>query len=258
MADAGRRERGRKVTIDQVPKPDQDPRREPGLGFREDPGERVGGATSQFLEATARIVGRGSDVEGPRRQRPGGPDPEEVRAIGRVGPRPDRAGHDHAVAGDDDRVAGKRRGDTERSIGIGRSGERGGLSPVAWGPGRLDDERPRPVTVGRDIEGRRPGGDHGQSDGDQAGPKRDGEQGANARMRPDLPDEKDAGQAERDRRAEMARCDLPGGHCRDDGSESEPAAATHPQRTVTRSLKPSNVFWPTSFRVRRSSTALNG
>ncbi len=227
MADPGRRERRRKVAIDQVPQPDQDARGQPGLGFRQDLRERFCCATAELLQTTTRIVGRGQDLERPRGQRPGCPDPEQVRAVRRIGPWPDRARDGDPVARDDDRVAGQGSGDTERAFGTGRGRQGRRLRPVARRPGGLDDEGPRTVAVGWGVEGRRPGRDDRQPDGDETGPDRDRQQGPDIRLRPRLADEQDGRQGKRDRRSEMARRDLSGGDGRDDGTQREPAAPTH-------------------------------
>ena len=160
-------------------------------------------------------------------ERPGGPDPEQIGAVGRLRPRPDGPFDRDPVTRDDDRVAGQGRRDTERAFGTGRRGQRRGLRPVARRTGRLDDELPRTIAVGRSIERRRPGRDDREADRDQAGAERDRQQGRDAEPWPDLGDEQDRGKGERDRRAEVTRCDLPGGDGRGDRSERQSSGATH-------------------------------
>ena len=83
MADAGRGEGRGQVAIDPIAQADQDPGRQAGFRFREDPGECVARAAPQVLEATPEIARCRPDPERPCRQRAGRADPGEIVTVGR-------------------------------------------------------------------------------------------------------------------------------------------------------------------------------
>ena len=258
VADAGGREGRCEVPIDRVAQADQDPCREPGLRLGQHASERLGRTAPQRLESSPRVIGDRLDADGPRLERPGGADPLEVRAVWRVGAWEDPAVDDDAIARDHDRIARQRCRDRERDRGVGRRPERRHLLSVAGRARRRHDERPRSVTRGRHVQRRRPGRHDGEAQHDQGGSGQDRHQRPGTEAWSRLGKEQHRREPERHRRREMVRRDLTGGDGGCDRADRESSRCDPCQRTVTRSLSCPNVFSPTSLRVRRSSTAVNG
>ena len=129
VARPGGRERGGEVAIDPVAKPDQDARREPGLGLGDRAVEAFGGGTAKALELAGERARGGEDLERVRTERPDGADPGQVRAVVVLGWRPDPARQPDPIAGHDRRVPRQRRGDDDR-----RAARRARRSRVARPP----------------------------------------------------------------------------------------------------------------------------
>ena len=124
----------------------------------------------------ARVARGRDDLDRPRPDDPGRPDPREVGAVLTLGAGLELAVDRDVVAGDHDRPGREGRGEARR----GRAGELHDGGPVALPerPDAHDHGRPRTVTGGQgDIRGRERRRRHEQPDGERAGPGRDRDEG---------------------------------------------------------------------------------
>ena len=230
VADAGRRERRGEVAIDQVAQADEDAGRQSGFRLRAGHGSSASAAPRRSASRRrAGSSGAGCDREGPRRQRPDRTDPQQVVAVRRIGPRPDRAVDDDPVAGIDDRIAGQRRRDPERTVGVRRASR---ASRSAW------PSRGEPVDSTTSRHGPSPSGGVARAARLRPGQPPAGSRSAPRRRRPAAaprrpnrgrasPTSRIAGERQRDRGPEMTRRDLSGSDCRRDRAEREAAAPAH-------------------------------
>ena len=196
------------------------------------------------------------NLDRPGRQRAGGTDPFQILAVWRIRAQP--GGPSTWI-----RSPGTMAGYRETWPATARPGPprrrcpRCRLVSLAWRPvaGTSNDQGPSPAGGSQRVVG--PAGRMASRAAIRPAPITTGQNPATPSSRTELAEDEERRHRESNGGAKLIRSDPLGGDGRrwprSRGARSGPS-----QRTVTRSLSFSNVFAPTSFRVRRSSTAANG
>ena len=248
------------VAIDPIAQADEDPRREPGLGLREDPRQGLAGVAAPRLRGACR-------------DRPGGPGaPSSAhracprRRVARGSGRSGLSGRGRVRPPTDDAVARLDRPDSAGSVAASRKPvsaavrgpDRGDLMPLARRPDGLDDHRPRAAADRATRPAPHPAGPRlaRSAIGQHADRRRPGRPTRRARGNHRAAEEQQTGRTdERGDESVVTRRPRPGPRSRRRPPATRCAAS---QRTVTSSRSFSNVFSPRTPRVRSSSTAANG